>query len=88
MLQIIRTNSDNPDFYFLTQQLDEALCEIYGTKKEDFEDYNRIENLETIVIAYEDEVPVGCGCFKKFNSVTNLIKKTDHIGPVLVESEI
>ncbi|TDE12023.1 GNAT family N-acetyltransferase [Dyadobacter psychrotolerans] len=75
MLQIVRTNSDNPDFQLLTQQLDVQLCEIYGTKKEDFEEYNRIENLETVVVAYEDEVPVGCGCFKKFNEDSVEIKR-------------
>ena len=44
MLQIIRTNSENPDFKGLTQELDVTLCDLYGTKQEDFEEYNRIVN--------------------------------------------
>ena len=75
MLEIQRTNSDNPDFHFLTQQLDITLCEIYGTKQEDYEEYNRIVNLDTIVLAYLDGVPVGCGCFKKFNNDSIEIKR-------------
>lgn len=75
MTEILRTNSDNPDFHILTQQLDVALCEFYGTKQEDYEEYNRIVNLDTVVLAYIDNVPVGCGCFKKFNKDTIEIKR-------------
>lgn len=75
MLEIRRTNSDNPDFPLLTQQLDVTLCEIYGTKQEDYEQYNRIVNLPTVVLAYLDNVPVGCGCFKIFNQDSIEIKR-------------
>ena len=75
MLKILRTNSDNPDFHALTRQLDVTLCEIYGTKQEDYEEFNRITNLHTVVLAYEDDVPVGCGCYKKFNEDTIEIKR-------------
>ena len=75
MLKIIRTNSDNPDFHLLTQQLDVTLCEIYGTKQEDYIEYNRITNLNTVVLAYLDDKPVGCGCFKKMNEDSIEIKR-------------
>ncbi len=75
MLNIIRTNSDNPDFQKLTQLLDITLCKIYGTKQEDYEEYNRIVDLHTVVLAYEDDIAVGCGCFKRFNDDTIEIKR-------------
>ena len=75
MLKIQRTNSENPDFKRLTQELDVTLCDLYGTKQEDFEEYNRIVDLETVVVAYLDENPVGCGCFKKFNEDSVEIKR-------------
>lgn len=75
MLNIVRTTSNNPDFSQLTQQLDVTLCDIYGTKQEDFEEYNRITDLPTVVIAYWDGQPVGCGCFKKFNEDSMEIKR-------------
>ena len=75
MLEIRRTNSDNSDFYQLTQQLDITLCEIYSTKIEDYEEYNRIADLETVVLAYLDGEPVGSGCFKKFNTDSIEIKR-------------
>jgi GNAT superfamily N-acetyltransferase len=75
MLEIVRTNSDNPDFHQLTKELDVTLCDLYGTKQEDFEEYNRIVDLETVVLAYVDKKPVGCGCFKKFNTDSIEIKR-------------
>ncbi len=75
MLKILRTNSSNPDFHVLTQELDVTLCDLYGTKQEDFEEYNRIVDLETVVIAYEDDTTIGCGCFKKFNEDSIEIKR-------------
>ncbi|REA62334.1 GNAT family N-acetyltransferase [Dyadobacter luteus] len=75
MLKIVRTNSDNPNFIKLIQLLDVTLCEIYGTKQEDYAEYNRIVDLPTVVLAYDNDEPIGCGCFKKFNDDTIEIKR-------------
>lgn len=75
MPHILRTNSENPDFKLLTNLLDDTLCDIYGTKKEDYEDYNRIVDLSTVVIAYIQDQPVGCGCFKATNEDMVEIKR-------------
>ena len=72
---ILRTNSDNPDFKKLTDELDIELCRIYNTNPEDYEEYNRITGLSTVVLAYENEEAVGCGCFKIFNDKTVEIKR-------------
>lgn len=67
MPQFIRTTSDNPDFQNLTSELDDELCRIYNTNKEDYEEYNRITSLPTVVLAYENNVAIACGCFKQFD---------------------
>ena len=72
---ILRTNSDNPDFKKLTDELDIELCRIYSTNPEDYEEYNRITGLPTVVLAYENEEVVGCGCFKIFNDKAVEIKR-------------
>ncbi|WP_159475879.1 GNAT family N-acetyltransferase [Dyadobacter sp. 3J3] len=72
---LLRTNSDNIDFQKLTGELDIELCKIYNTNPEDYEEYNRITGLPTVVLAYENEEPVGCGCFKIFNDKTVEIKR-------------
>lgn len=64
MPEIIRTTSDNPDFQNLTSELDDELCRIYNTNKEDYKEYNRITGLSTVVLAYENDVAIACGCFK------------------------
>ena len=82
MLEIVRTNSDNPDFHILTAALDVELCKIYGTKQEDYVEYNKIIDLPTVVLAYEGETPVACGCIKIFSDNTVEIKRmfvTDHL---------
>jgi putative acetyltransferase len=72
---ILRTNSDNPDFKKLTDELDIELCRIYNTNPEDYEEYNRISGLPTVVLAYENEEVIGCGCFKAFNDTAVEIKR-------------
>ncbi|GLU50602.1 GNAT family N-acetyltransferase [Dyadobacter frigoris] len=75
MLRILRSDSDNPDFRKLTGDLDIELCKIYNTNPEDYEEYNRITGLPTVVLAYENEEPIGCGCFKIFNDKAVEIKR-------------
>ncbi|MCF2520575.1 GNAT family N-acetyltransferase [Dyadobacter sp. CY351] len=72
---MIRTNSENPDFKKLTDQLDDELCAIYNTNKADYEDYNRITNLPTVLLTYENDTVVACGCFKIYNESTIEIKR-------------
>jgi len=82
MLTLKRTNSDNPDFHILTAALDVELCKIYGTKQEDYVEHNKIIDLPTVVLAYEGETPVACGCIKIFSDNTVEIKRmfvTDHL---------
>lgn len=67
MPELIRTHSENPDFQLLTDELDTELCRIYNTRKEDYEDYNRITGLPTVVLAYENGSAIACGCFKSFD---------------------
>jgi putative acetyltransferase len=71
----LRTTSDNTDFKKLTGELDIELCKIYNTNPEDYEEYNRITGLPTVVLAYENDVVTGCGCFKRFDDHTVEIKR-------------
>ena len=75
MIRIVRTNSDNPDFHKLTAQLDEELCRIYDTKQEDYAAFNLITGLPTVVLAYNNQEPVGCGCFKSNDTDTIELKR-------------
>jgi len=72
---LLRTNSECPDFKRLTGELDIELCRIYNTNPEDYEEYNRITDLPTVVLAYANDDAVGCGCFKVIDEHTVEIKR-------------
>ncbi len=75
MKTLKRTNSDDKDFKALIAQLDKDLSGRYGIKQLEYDQYNVIENLETVVVVYNDNGPIGCGCFKKFDNHTAEIKR-------------
>lgn len=74
-IRIERTNSNSRDFVFLTQQLDKELKLIYGQSQEEFDQYNVINDLPTVVVAYINDQPVGCGCFKPFDKKSVEVKR-------------
>ena len=74
-IKIERTNSNSSDFVLLTNQLDKELKLIYGESQEEFDQYNIILDLQTVVIAYLNDNPVGCGCFKPFDGHSVELKR-------------
>jgi putative acetyltransferase len=75
MINLKRTDSKNADFRTLTAELDTNLREIYDRLMDVYDQHNIIEELDTVVIAYADGEPVGCGCFKHFNEDAAEIKR-------------
>ena len=70
-----RTNSNDQDFKSLIVLLDNDLHKINGELMLIYSQHNIIDPIETVVIAYMDDAPVGCGCFKKFAIDTVEIKR-------------
>jgi putative acetyltransferase len=75
MIKLLKCNSENQDFRNLVHFLDEDLNSRYGILQSQYEKFNKIEAIGTVVVAYLDEIPVGCGCFKKFDSNSVEIKR-------------
>jgi GNAT superfamily N-acetyltransferase len=75
MIKLQRTTSDNEDFRLLISELDKELRSRYQEKQAIYDQYNIIENNPNVVIAYREEMPVGCGCFKKFDDRSVEIKR-------------
>jgi GNAT superfamily N-acetyltransferase len=75
MIYIRRNTSDNKDFQELVRQLDNELNKRYGILQAQYNKYNKIEALDTVVLAYIDNNPVACGCFKVFDKKTVEIKR-------------
>jgi putative acetyltransferase len=75
MVSIIRTTGANKNFRQLVQLLDTDLNARYGTLQVSYEKYNVSDSIETVAVAFNDEVPAGCGGFKPFNPTTVEIKR-------------
>lgn len=66
MISLKRTTCDNDDFQALVQQLDKDLWARYPEEQHIYNGFNKITGIDTVVIAYHEGTPVGCGCFKPF----------------------
>jgi len=75
MLKLIRTDSKNRDFISLVSNLNKYLKTIDGDEHEFYMQYNNIDVLKHTVVAYFNEVPVGCGAFKMFDEYSVEIKR-------------
>jgi len=64
MKTLKRTNSEDTDFRFLVTLLDEQLRISDNDEHNFYSQYNRIDLLRHIVVAYYNNVPVGCGAIK------------------------
>ena len=68
MITIKRTTSENKDFVALVKQLDAYLKVVDGADHDYYNQYNGIESLQQVVVAYKNEEPVGCGAFKPYQN--------------------
>jgi GNAT superfamily N-acetyltransferase len=64
LLQLTKTNSKNIDFIKLVQLLDADLKIRDGVAHGFYDQFNKIDGLKHVVVAYENNVAVGCGAFK------------------------
>lgn len=74
-LQIIRTDSDNPDFIALVKLLDADLAERDGSEHDFYAQFNKIDKIRHAVVAYENDVPVSCGAIKQYNEAAMEVKR-------------
>ncbi|WP_298236784.1 GNAT family N-acetyltransferase [uncultured Algibacter sp.] len=75
MIKLLRTDSNNIDFVYLVKKLDSYLKIIDGDDHSFYNQFNNIDVLKHVVVAYNDAIPVGCGAFKMFNNNSVEIKR-------------
>ena len=75
MCRILRTDSTNIDFISLVKSLDEYLAEMDGEEHSFYDQFNKVDNLNYVVVLYEDDFPVGCGAIKEYSEKTMEIKR-------------
>jgi putative acetyltransferase len=70
-----RTNNTDTDFKSLVSLLDNFLQELNGEAQADYVQHNKLDYLDTAVVVYLNNTPVGCGCFKQYSTDAVEIKR-------------
>lgn len=79
MFKVLRTNSNNKDFQYLIKKLNDELLinnnNINNEIQKKYDKLNIIEDINTIIIIYIEDIPAGCGCFREYNKSSVEIKR-------------
>ena len=75
MTSLVRTNSDNSDFRELVALLDQDLQIRDGEEHSFYAQFNKVDKIRHVVVAYEDGAAVGCGAIKEYEEDVAEIKR-------------
>jgi GNAT superfamily N-acetyltransferase len=75
MLSVIRTNSNNGDFISLVELLDADLARRDGEDHPFYAQFNRIDSIQHVVVAYDDGQPIACGAIKHLAPAAAEVKR-------------
>jgi GNAT superfamily N-acetyltransferase len=75
MITTKRTNSDDRDFIELVKYLDAELPERWSDEHPFYAQFNKIDKIKYVVVAYEYDKAVGCGAIKEYNPDTVEVKR-------------
>jgi putative acetyltransferase len=75
MRTLTRTDSRDADFIALVKQLDADLAVRDGADHSFYSQFNKIDKIRHVVVAYENNVPVGCGAIKQFTADAVEVKR-------------
>ncbi len=67
-----RTSSENKDFVDLVFSLDTYLSIINGEEDSFFKDFNKVEDLQYVIVVYFNNIAVACGALKVYS--TNILE--------------
>ena len=76
MIAFSRCDCSNENFIGLTKCLDAELDSIYGRLQRGFyNQFNTVSDIPTAIVAFDGDMPVGCGCFKSYGDRAVEIKR-------------
>lgn len=75
MTNCIQTDSEHPDFQQLVSALDAYLREKDGNDHAFYAQYNKTDSIKHVIVAYHNDVPVGCGAIKTFSANVMEVKR-------------
>jgi len=74
-LTIKRTTGSDPDFEFLIRQLDNELWNEMSEVQATYDQFNKVPDIDTVLLIYRNGNVIACGCFKKYGNDTVEIKR-------------
>ena len=75
MITIVKTNADNADFINLIQALDIDIAFRDGEEHTFYAQFNKTDDIKHVLVAYENNQPIGCGAFKMYQDTIAEIKR-------------
>jgi putative acetyltransferase len=75
MIKILRTDSSNRDFINLVKLLDKELQIRDGEEHTFYAQYNKIDKIKNVVVAFYNDAAVGCGAIKEYDISTIEVKR-------------
>lgn len=75
MTRIVKTDNTNQDFKNLVKELDAYLKVTDGDEHDFYNQFNSLEKIKKVVVAYKEGIPIGCGAFRKVDDSSVEIKR-------------
>ena len=74
-INIVRTDSADHGFIELVRLLDKELDSEYGEQMAFYRQFNKIDKIKHVVVAYSDGIAVGCGAIKEYDDESAEVKR-------------
>nr|WP_042287128.1 GNAT family N-acetyltransferase [Nonlabens ulvanivorans] len=74
-MRLERTNSHNTAFRSMVIELDAFLAITDGDEHSFYDQFNKLDQINEVVVVYKNEIPVGCGALKKYDVYSIEIKR-------------
>lgn len=75
MATLVRTDSTNRDFQGLVRLLDRELTQRDGDDHAFYSQFNKIDSIRHVIVAYLNDVAVGCGAIKFYTAGVGELKR-------------
>ena len=89
-IQLIRTNSENEDFIPLVKELDAFLAITDGDEHAFYDQFNKLDAIQHVVLLYINKEAVACGAIKEYDKksveIKRMFTKPSHRGLRLAET--
>ena len=83
-MKLKRTNSTDPAFVNLVRELDKYLADVDGDEHDYYAQFNGIDKIANVVVAYDGEEAVGCGAFKPYSDSIAAVSYTHLTLPTIL----